>query len=90
MPNLTALKSLVGGGFHPEIVLADYHLNGGQCGLDAAALLRTELDPKLPVIVVTADHSPAVTEKARAAGCDILLKPVKPAELRALIVHILA
>ncbi|MEE9589055.1 MAG: hybrid sensor histidine kinase/response regulator [Hyphomicrobiaceae bacterium] len=90
VPDLAALNSAVGEGFRPEIVLADYHLNRGQCGLDAVERLRAKVDPGLPVIVVTADHSPAIAEKARAAGCDILLKPVKPAELRALMVHILS
>ncbi|MGI9404588.1 MAG: hybrid sensor histidine kinase/response regulator [Hyphomicrobium sp.] len=90
VPDLAALNSAVGEGFRPEIVLADYHLNRGKCGLDAVEHLRAKIDTDLPVIVVTADHSPAIAEKARAAGCDILLKPVKPAELRALMVHILS
>jgi len=89
-PGLTALNSLIGDGFRPEIVLADYHLDRSECGLDAVEHLRAKVDPQLPAIVVTADHSPAIADKTRAAGCDILLKPVKPAELRALMVHLLA
>lgn len=88
--SLAELNSLIDEGFRPEIMLADYHLNNSQCGLDAVEYLRTEIDPKLPVIVVTADHSPAIADRARTARCDILLKPVKPAELRALMVHLLA
>ena len=90
VPSLAELNSLIDEGFRPEIMLADYHLNNSQCGLDAVEYLRTEIDPKLPVIVVTADHSPTIADRARTARCDILLKPVKPAELRALMVHLLA
>ena len=34
---------------------------------------------------ITADRSPAVREQARAAGIQLLHKPVKPAALRALL-----
>lgn len=90
VPNITALDSVVGEGFRPEILLADYHLDQRQCGLDAVERLRAEVDPNLPVIVVTADHSAVIADKARTAGCELLLKPVKPAALRALMVHLLA
>jgi len=90
VPDLAALDSLIGEGFRPDIVLADYHLNSGQCGLNAVERLRSEFDPQLPAVVVTADHAPMIADIVQAAGCEILLKPVKPAELRALMVHLLA
>ena len=90
VPDLAALDSLIGEGFRPDIVLADYHLNNGQCGLNAVERLRSEFDPQLPAVVVTADHAPMIADIVQAAGCEILLKPVKPAELRALMVHLLA
>lgn len=77
------------GEFMPDIVLADYHLDHGACGLDAVARLRSIHRASLPAIVVTADHSSAIAEHARRAGCEILCKPVKPAELRALMSHLL-
>jgi signal transduction histidine kinase len=90
VPDLAALHTLISEGFRPEIVLADYHLNNGESGLDAVERLRSDVDPRLPAVVVTADHSPAIANTVHAAGCEILLKPVKPAELRALMVHLLA
>ncbi|MBH0238620.1 NahK/ErcS family hybrid sensor histidine kinase/response regulator [Methylobrevis albus] len=74
----------------PDVVLADYHLDDGQTGLGAVAALRARLGRDVPVVVVTADHGPAVAAAARAIGAEILNKPVKPAELRALLAHILA
>ena len=90
VPNITTLDSVVGEDFRPEILLADYHLDKGQCGLDAVERLRVEVDPNLPAIVVTADHSATTADRAHAAGCELLLKPVKPAALRALMMHLLA
>ena len=78
-------------GFHPRIVIADYHLDSGTCGLDAVESLRTAAgEPSLPAIIVTADRSAEIVDSVRAAGCELLLKPVKPAELRALMLHLLS
>ena len=75
----------------PDIILADYHLDGGTCGLTAVNRLRAEAsDPALPAIVITADHSASIADKVRASGCELLLKPVKPAELRALMLHLVS
>lgn len=86
---LGEVEAIVAGGVAPDIVLADYHLDRGECGLDAVARLRATLRADLPAIVVTADHSSAIADEARRAGCEILCKPVKPAELRALMSHLL-
>jgi two-component system, sensor histidine kinase len=73
----------------PDIVLADYHLDRGACGVAAIEQLRAATsDPALPAIIITADHSPRIADKVHAGGCELLLKPVKPAELRALMHHL--
>jgi signal transduction histidine kinase/CheY-like chemotaxis protein len=74
--------------FRPDIILADYHLDDGECGLAAVSRLRQGKGATIPAVVITADHSREVAEAVAAAGCDILRKPVKPAELRALITHL--
>ncbi len=76
--------------FRPDIILADYHLDFGESGLRAVARLRDAWKNAIPAIVITADHASAVADKVQAAGCEILLKPAKPAELRALIVNLLS
>ncbi len=76
-------------GRRPDIVLADYHLDNGELGLHVVRQLREAHGADLPAVVITADHSEAITEQARQAGCEILRKPVRPAELRALMQHIL-
>jgi Na+/proline symporter/signal transduction histidine kinase len=68
----------------PDIVLADYHLNGNT-GLDAVAALRAGFKAHPPVIVITADHSAEVLRAVRARGYALLRKPLKAAALRALM-----
>lgn len=75
-------------GFRPDIILADFHLDGGDSGLTAVFKLREAKGVPLHAVVITADHSREVAEAVAAAGCEILRKPVKPAELRALITHL--
>lgn len=77
-------------GFKPDIVLADYHLDRGESGIAAVRRLRDLYGDRLPAIVITADHTSGVVEEVRAAQCELMRKPVKPAELRALISHLLA
>jgi Na+/proline symporter/signal transduction histidine kinase/CheY-like chemotaxis protein len=68
----------------PDVILADYHLDGGT-GLDAVEALRTGLAAHTPVIVITADHSAEVQRAVRAQGYALLRKPLKAAALRALM-----
>lgn len=73
----------------PDLILADYHLDNDETGLQAIDAVRAVMGRPLPAVVVTADVSPALAGAVRSRGCEIMQKPVKPAELRALIAHIL-
>lgn len=77
------------GDFLPEILLADFHLNFGTFGTQAIERVRAAFDPNLPAIVITADRSSEITAAARALNCEVLHKPIRPAELRALMQHLL-
>jgi len=88
---LDDLDRLIASGFRPHIMLVDYHLDGGMSGLTAVERLRAAVgDRALPAIIITADHSAATADQARSADCEILMKPVKPAELRALMAHLVS
>jgi len=70
----------------PDVVLADYRLGEGEPdGLELLQSMRRAGVEPLPGALVTADHSAAVSERARALGYPVLRKPVKPAALRALL-----
>lgn len=68
----------------PNGLLVDYHLDEGN-GVDAIIALRHRFGIDLPAILITADRSPHVRERARAQGVEVLHKPIKPAALRALL-----
>ncbi len=51
--------------------------------------LRLAAGHAIPAIIITADRSPVIADAARERECELLLKPVKPAELRALMQHLL-
>jgi len=68
----------------PDIILADYHLDGGT-GLEAVASLRPLAGDRTPVIVITADPSAEVLREVRQQGHALLRKPLKAAALRALM-----
>jgi signal transduction histidine kinase/CheY-like chemotaxis protein len=74
----------------PDILVLDYHLDDGVCGLDVAAYLRGRSTRPLPAIVTTADHSEAIEARVAEAGAELVHKPVKPAQLRSLLTYMLA
>lgn len=74
--------------FRPAIILADYHLDHGETGLDAILSVRASRGDDVPAVVITADYTEEVATRV-ASHCDILRKPVRPAELRALMHHLL-
>lgn len=74
----------------PMAIIADLHLDGGVDGIDAIILLRERLGRQVPGILVTADHSREVKERAKAKGIEYFPKPMKPAQLRAYLSHLSA
>ncbi len=71
-------------GFDPAIVIADYELGDGPNGLDAVREIRRALGRDVPAALVTGSAS-ELGEERRAGDPPVLLKPVKPAQLRALV-----
>jgi CheY-like chemotaxis protein len=74
----------------PDIVIADQHLNDGDLGTHTIAEVRDYLGRIVPALIITADPSDTVVKAARSAGIELMRKPVKPAQLRALLAHLLA
>ena len=74
----------------PDIVIADQHLDDGDLGTATIAEVRDYLGRAVPALIVTADGSEAVAKAARAGGIELMRKPLKPAQLRALLAHLLA
>lgn len=74
----------------PDIVLADYHLDRGETGIDAIGALRRRLGGAVPAALLTADRSAELQRHVSGMErCALLYKPVKPAKLRALMTALL-
>jgi signal transduction histidine kinase/CheY-like chemotaxis protein len=84
-----ALRELLQGGARPSIVLADYHLDDEENGVDAVCDAQRDYGCHTPCIVISADNSIEVRERVSAAGFRFLPKPVQPARLQALIAALL-
>jgi two-component system, sensor histidine kinase len=72
-----------------DIVIADYHLDGGNTGLDLILRWRERLGYEVPGVVLSGDL-PSVRRsiKAPIADCRFLSKPVDPAALLAAIAEL--
>lgn len=74
----------------PDAVIADLHLDHGESGLSAIAEIRQKLDMDVPAMIITADYSERAAKEASLCGLEVLKKPIKPAEMRALLSFLLS
>lgn len=73
----------------PDLIISDLHLNHGGRGYDAIEAVRAALERPVKSFIITADHTPAASVDLAARGFESLRKPIKPAELRALVAYML-
>jgi len=69
----------------PDMIICDYHLADGSRGADIIATLREGFGHHIPAIVLTGTSSLERLAEAQAHDYHLLLKPVPPSKLRALI-----
>lgn len=74
----------------PDIILADYNLEGGDTGLASILALRDAAGRNVPAVVVTAHRDPEIARRCAAMGVPLLEKPVRPAELSEILVRLLS
>ena len=70
---------------HPDLLIADYRLPEQRTGIEVIRLMRARFGPELPVIMVTGSTMTGHEQEARSEDFHLLLKPVIPTRLRALI-----
>ena len=66
-------------------MLADYHLDDGDTGLAALLEARQLTGTSTPCVIISADDSDVIRDRAKAVGFRFLPKPVNAARLRALV-----
>lgn len=69
----------------PDLILVDYHLNDGETGDQVIDRLHQYFGRAVPSVMISADRGEELKAKLDARGIPLLNKPVKPAQLRALL-----
>ena len=90
MSTADALERVRALGGAPDAIIADLHLDNGESGLTAVEEIRLQFRRNIAALIVTADYSEKATKEAAVFGLEVLKKPVKPAEMRALLSFLLA
>ena len=71
-----------------DAILADMQLGNGMSGLDAIAAIRRRSGKAIPAAILTGHSDAETLKKIAAANLPVLSKPVRPAELRALLTRL--
>ncbi len=69
----------------PDLIIADYRLESGHTGIEAIRALREMADRPVPAIVVTGSVLSSHEREAGEHDFHLLVKPVVPGRLRAMI-----
>ncbi len=72
-------------GVAPSLVIADYRLDNGETGVAAIGVLRERFGRSVPAIVVTGSSMTGHDKEALEHDFHLLIKPVLPNKLRAMI-----
>jgi len=69
----------------PDLMIVDYRLENSLTGVDALALVRERFGEDLPAIVITGSTMTELDLEAQQKNFHLLIKPVVPNKLRAMI-----
>ena len=72
-----------------DLLILDYHLDGGVTGLDLLRQMRAS-GIEARALLISADHAAELRNAAREAGCELLHKPIRPLALRSVLRRLLA
>ena len=71
-----------------DAILADMQLGNGVSGLDVVATIRRQSGRDIPAVILTGHSDAETRELIAAANLPVLSKPVRPAELRAMLTRL--
>ena len=74
--------------WEPDLIIADQHLNNNERGTSIIRIVRQLIGRRVPAVVVTADPSERLWKMADQGRLEVMQKPIKPAQLRALLMHL--
>ncbi|MBL4692630.1 MAG: response regulator [Magnetovibrio sp.] len=71
----------------PDLIIADYRLEGQVTGVEAISILQNLVGKDIPGIIITGDTAPERLREAKKSGFPILHKPIRPEELLEMVHH---
>jgi len=74
-------------GIKPDLIIADFHLDDSNNGVDALNYIKENYRYLCPALVITSDQSTKIRRLIECNGFHYMYKPIKPAKLRAFINH---
>ena len=72
-----------------DLILADYHLDNDENGVDVVAEINGRRHCPAPVVMITANYTNELKQHIRELGHVLMNKPVKPLKLRSALNHLL-
>ena len=72
-----------------DLILADYHLDNDENGVDVVANINGRRQCPAPVVMITANYTNELKQHIRDLGYVLMNKPVKPLKLRSALNHLL-
>lgn len=69
----------------PDVILCDYELGGSETGLEVIARIRERAGYRVPAAIITGTHVEDLARMCREAGVALMSKPVRPAQLRSVL-----
>jgi signal transduction histidine kinase/ActR/RegA family two-component response regulator len=80
-----AVKDLRARAQTPDLIISDYRLPDGKTGIEAIGQVCREFGSAIPAFLISGDTHSETLQEARARGLHLLLKPVDPMTLRAIV-----
>jgi signal transduction histidine kinase/CheY-like chemotaxis protein len=74
----------------PQIVIADYHLDGDDLGTSAVAALRAAFGEDAAALIISSDARGELRRELKRLGFSFLAKPMAPMNLRAMLTSLAA
>ena len=77
--------------YHAEtdLLIADYHLDNDQNGVDAVARINARRGRPIPALMITANYINELKQQIREQGHTLMHKPVRPMKLKTAMSHLL-
>jgi len=72
-----------------DLILADYHLDNDENGVDVVGEINRRRAVPAPVLMITANYTNELKQHIRELGYLLMNKPVKPLKLRSVLNHVI-